>query len=52
MSEKNITSEYRGLLSEKKPFDVINPNLFQIYLDENLIKTNYAEATSSRFLFL
>lgn len=38
MSKNRITSEYRGLLSEIKPFDVIDPNRFRIYLDKNLIE--------------
>jgi len=38
MNKKRITSEYRGLLSEKKPFDIINSSRFQIYLDKNIIE--------------
>ena len=38
MNKKRITSEYRGLLSEKKPFDIIDSGRFQIYLDKNLIE--------------
>lgn len=38
MNKSGITSEYRGLLSEKKPFDIIDLNRFQIYLDKNIIE--------------
>ena len=38
MNKKRITSEYRGLLSEKKLFDIIDSGRFQIYLDKNLIE--------------
>jgi hypothetical protein len=38
MNKNGITSEYRGLLSEKKPFNVIDLSRFQIYLDKNLIE--------------
>lgn len=38
MNKSGITSEYRGLLSEKKPFDIINLSRFQIYLDVNIIE--------------
>lgn len=38
MSEKKIASEYRGLLSESKPFDIIDQNRFKIYLEKNLIE--------------
>jgi len=38
MNKKRITSEYRGLLSEKKPFDIMDSSRFQIYLDKNLIE--------------
>lgn len=38
MSKYKITSEYRGLLSEGKPFDIFDENRYLIYLEENLIK--------------
>ena len=38
MNKERITSEYHGLLSEKKPFEVMNPIGVQTYLDKNLIK--------------
>jgi len=38
MNKIKITSEYRGLLSESKPFDIIDQNRFQIYLDKNIIE--------------
>lgn len=38
MNKERITSEYRGLLSEKKTFEVTNPIGFQVYLDTNLIE--------------
>ena len=38
MNSKQITSEYRGLLSENKPFDILDISRFQIYLDKNLIE--------------
>jgi hypothetical protein len=38
MNQQGIASEYRGLLAEKKPFEVIDPTRFQIYLDRNLIE--------------
>lgn len=38
MSEKKITSQYRGLLSENKPFEISDPTRFQIYLEKNLIE--------------
>lgn len=38
MNSKRITSEYRGLLSEDKPFDILDISRFKIYLDKNLIE--------------
>lgn len=38
MSKHKITSEYRGFLSESKPFDILDENRYLIYLKENLIK--------------
>ena len=38
MNNQRITSEYHGLLSEWKPFDVMNPVSYQIYLDQNIIE--------------
>jgi hypothetical protein len=38
MSELNITSKYRGILSDKKPFELYDPGRFSIYLDNILIK--------------
>ena len=38
MSKNEITSEYRGLLSKKKPFDISDSNRFKIYLDKDLIE--------------
>jgi len=38
MSEKKITSEYNGFLSEKKPFSLLDPSRFDIYLEKNLIE--------------
>lgn len=38
MTKSKITSEYRGILSEKKPFDILDPNRFKIYLDKNLVE--------------
>ncbi|MBC7130128.1 hypothetical protein H5T51_02765, partial [Candidatus Bathyarchaeota archaeon] len=38
MNKHGITSEYRGLLSEKKPFDIIDLNRFQIYLHNSIIE--------------
>jgi len=37
MSSQRITSEYRGLLSESKPFDIINPTSYEIYLSSTII---------------
>jgi hypothetical protein len=38
MSNQRITSEYRGLLSEWKPFDITNPTSYLIYLSRNIIE--------------
>lgn len=38
MSKEKITSEYRGLLSEWKPFDITNPTSYLIYLSQNIIE--------------
>lgn len=38
MRKRGITSEYRGLLSENKPFDVVDLSRFKIYLDKFLIE--------------
>ena len=38
MRKRGITSEYRGLLSESKPFDVLDSSRFKIYLDKFLIE--------------
>lgn len=38
MHKRGIASEYRGLLSENKPFDVLDPSRFKIYLDKFLIE--------------
>jgi len=38
MSMKRITSPYRGLLSDEKPFDIIDRDRLRIYLDENIIE--------------
>lgn len=38
MNRKQITSKYRGLFSEKKPFEVMDSTSFQIYLEKNLIE--------------
>jgi hypothetical protein len=38
MSELNIASKYRGLLSNEKPFEVYDLGRFGIYLDDKLIK--------------
>lgn len=37
-NKKKLTSEYHGLLSENKPFEIINQNTFRIYLDNNLLE--------------
>jgi len=38
MGKLAITSEYRGLLSESKPFDIMNPTSYEIYLSSNIIE--------------
>jgi len=38
MNKLKITSEYRGLLSEWKPFDIMNPTKYGIYLSSNVIQ--------------
>jgi len=38
MNKQQITSEYRGLLSENKPFHIKDLGRFRIYLDKNLIE--------------
>lgn len=38
MSELHITSKYKGLLSNEKPFEVHDPGRFSIYLDDKLVK--------------
>jgi hypothetical protein len=38
MNQQGIASEYRGLLSEKKAFDVLDPTRFHIFLDTNVIE--------------
>jgi len=38
MNKLGITSEYRGLLSDKKPFEIFDPSRFDIHLDKNLIE--------------
>jgi len=38
MSKMKITSKYYGLLSEEKPFEILDLGRFQIYLGENLMK--------------
>jgi len=38
MNNQRITSEYRGLLSEWKPFDIVNPTSYQIYLSRYIIE--------------
>lgn len=38
MGNQRITSEYRGLLSEWKPFDITNPTSYKIYLSHNIIE--------------
>jgi HEPN domain-containing protein len=38
MVSMKITSEYRGLLSEDKPFEILDESRYPIYLKENLIK--------------
>lgn len=38
MSELNIASKYRGLLSNEKPFEIYDLGRFAIYLDDKLIK--------------
>lgn len=37
-SKKKFTSEYRGLLSENKPFDIFDSSRFKIYLDKSLLE--------------
>lgn len=37
-SKKGITSDYRGLLSEDKPFDIKDPSRFNIYLDKAILE--------------
>lgn len=36
MSKHKITTEYRDLLSEWKPFDILNPIAYEIYLTQNI----------------
>ncbi|MCJ7423936.1 hypothetical protein MUP01_06665 [Candidatus Bathyarchaeota archaeon] len=38
MSKERTTSEYRGLLSEWKPFDITNPTSYLFYLSQNIIE--------------
>jgi hypothetical protein len=38
MSKIGITSEYRGLLSDRKPFEISDAGRFQVYLDKNLLE--------------
>lgn len=38
MSELRITSKYKGLLSNEKPFEVHDLGRFSIYLDDRLVK--------------
>lgn len=38
MSKMKITSEYRGLLSEKGPFDIINTTSYDIFLSDKIIE--------------
>lgn len=38
MSKMGITSEYRGLLSEKKPFEIFDTSRFRVYLAKNLLE--------------
>jgi hypothetical protein len=38
MNQQGIASEYHGLLSEKKPFEVVDATRFQIFLDKTLIE--------------
>ena len=38
MNQQGIASEYHGLLSDKKPFEVLDSTRFQIYLEKNLIE--------------
>lgn len=38
MNNQRITSEYRGLLSEWKPFDITNPTSYRIYISRNIIE--------------
>lgn len=37
MKKKQITSEYRGLLSGEKPFEIVDLTGFKIYLDKEII---------------
>jgi hypothetical protein len=37
MSRQKMTSEYRGLLSELKPFDIANPTSYEIFLSTTII---------------
>lgn len=37
-NKKKLTSEYQGLLSENKPFEIIDPNKFKIYLGNKLLE--------------
>jgi len=37
-SKKRITSDYRGLLSEGKPFEIKNSTSFKIYLDKAILE--------------
>ena len=54
MSRDKITSEYRGLLSENKPFDVADQRRLQTYLDMTIIepatKTLLGSAQAKGFL--
>lgn len=38
MNQQGIASEYHGLLSEKKPFEVVDSTRFRIFLDKTLIE--------------
>lgn len=37
MNQIGITSEYRGLLSVSKPFEIFDAGRFEVYLDKNLL---------------
>ncbi len=37
MSKRRITSEFQGFLSECKPFTILNPTMYDIYLEKEII---------------